>query len=132
MDHSYDNLGLEARNDLSRVRSMRVVKQDRNVAIAHEKPRKERKRALVAVSELDVKLKPPVSDFIQCNRCRKRKIKCNGDLNTGLACTSCRTVGATECQYSRVSTPISQIQSQYNLVSSRSTLYLPKKQQDAS
>ncbi|CAI7638647.1 unnamed protein product [Penicillium glandicola] len=67
-------------------RSMRVVKQERSLVIEREeKPRKQRKRALVA-----------------CNRCRKRKIKCNGDLNTGLACSSCRSVGATECQYIRV------------------------------
>ncbi|KAJ5951738.1 uncharacterized protein N7479_010151 [Penicillium vulpinum] len=65
---------------------MRVVKQERSLVVERdEKPRKQRKRALVA-----------------CNRCRKRKIKCNGDLNTGLACSSCRSVGATECQYIRV------------------------------
>ncbi|KAJ5355734.1 hypothetical protein N7517_010343 [Penicillium concentricum] len=66
-------------------RSMRVAKQERNLVERDDKPRKQRKRALVA-----------------CNRCRKRKIKCNGDLNTGLACSSCRSVGATECQYIRV------------------------------
>ncbi|KAJ9489330.1 hypothetical protein VN97_g3925 [Penicillium thymicola] len=67
-------------------RSMRVAKQERSLVVERdEKPRKQRKRALVA-----------------CNRCRKRKIKCNGDLNTGLACSSCRSVGATECQYIRV------------------------------
>ncbi|KAJ5869227.1 hypothetical protein N7455_004168 [Penicillium solitum] len=65
---------------------MRVAKQERSLVVERdEKPRKQRKRALVA-----------------CNRCRKRKIKCNGDLNTGLACSSCRSVGATECQYIRV------------------------------
>ncbi|KAJ6098651.1 hypothetical protein N7467_000186 [Penicillium canescens] len=85
MDHSYENLGLEARsNSLSGSRSSRVIKQERNVE-REEKPRKQRKRALVA-----------------CTRCRKRKIKCNGDLNNGLACSSCRSVGSTECQYMRV------------------------------
>ncbi|KAJ5807556.1 hypothetical protein N7447_011012 [Penicillium robsamsonii] len=64
---------------------MRVAKQERSLVERDDKPRKQRKRALVA-----------------CNRCRKRKIKCNGDLNTGLACSSCRGVGATECQYIRV------------------------------
>jgi hypothetical protein len=45
----YENLGLEARsNSLSGSRS-RVVKQERNVE-REEKPRKQRKRALVAVS----------------------------------------------------------------------------------
>ncbi|KAJ5757094.1 uncharacterized protein N7511_007276 [Penicillium nucicola] len=84
MDLSYENLGLEARsNSLSGPRS-RVIKQDPN-AEREEKPRKQRKRALVA-----------------CTRCRKRKIKCNGDLNNGLACSSCRSVGSTECQYMRV------------------------------
>jgi hypothetical protein len=124
MDHSYhDSLGLEVHNDLSGARSMRVIKQERHIPIDRdEKPRKQRKRALVAVSELDVQFKLPVSDFTQCNRCRKRKIKCNGDLNTGLACTSCRTVGATECQYSRVSSPcphprIALTQSQVNSLS---------------
>jgi hypothetical protein len=51
MDHSY-SLGLEAR-DLS-ARSMRVVKQERNMLDRDEKPRKQRKRALVAVSESDI------------------------------------------------------------------------------
>ncbi|CAG8903100.1 unnamed protein product [Penicillium egyptiacum] len=85
MDHTYDLAGLEARHNstISMARSMRVGKQER--LERDEKPRKQRKRALVA-----------------CNRCRKRKIKCNGDLNTGLACSSCRSVGATECQYIRV------------------------------
>ncbi|KAJ5782134.1 hypothetical protein N7457_003908 [Penicillium paradoxum] len=89
MDHPYDNLvGLDQaqhNSALPMARSMRVVKQDRSLVERDEKPRKQRKRALVA-----------------CNRCRKRKIKCNGDLNTGLACSSCRSVGATECQYNRV------------------------------
>ncbi|KAI2701484.1 transcriptional regulator family: Fungal Specific TF [Penicillium roqueforti] len=71
---------------ISMARSMRVAKQERSTLVEREeKPRKQRKRALVA-----------------CNRCRKRKIKCNGDLNNGLACSSCRSVGATECQYIRV------------------------------
>ncbi|KAJ5457182.1 hypothetical protein N7530_012456 [Penicillium desertorum] len=84
MDHTYDLSGLEARHcSISMAPSMRVAKHDR--LERDEKPRKQRKRALVA-----------------CNRCRKRKIKCNGDLNTGLACSSCRSVGATECQYIRV------------------------------
>ena len=49
MDHSYENLGLEARsNSLSGSRSTRVIKQERNVE-REEKPRKQRKRALVAV-----------------------------------------------------------------------------------
>ncbi|CAG8366255.1 unnamed protein product [Penicillium salamii] len=87
MDHSYD-LGLEARSEPKRAvsRSMRVVKQECNVGMPDgEKTLKPRKRALVA-----------------CNRCRKRKIKCNGDLNNGLACSSCLSVGANECHYSRV------------------------------
>ncbi|KAK9860202.1 hypothetical protein MYU51_010577 [Penicillium brevicompactum] len=87
MDHSYD-LGLVARSEPKRAvsRSMRVVKQECNGVVAdEEKTLKPRKRALVA-----------------CNRCRKRKIKCNGDLNNGLACSSCLSVGANECHYSRV------------------------------
>ncbi|OQD83042.1 hypothetical protein PENANT_c018G04234 [Penicillium antarcticum] len=49
MVHSYENRGLEARsNSLSDSRS-RVIKQERNVE-REEKPRKQRKRALVAVS----------------------------------------------------------------------------------
>ncbi|KAJ5177429.1 uncharacterized protein N7500_000128 [Penicillium coprophilum] len=89
MDHTYTNLSEldQARHNstISMARSMRVAKQERNLVERDDKPRKQRKRALVA-----------------CNRCRKRKIKCNGDLNTGLACSSCRSVGATECQYIRV------------------------------
>ncbi|KXG51882.1 uncharacterized protein PGRI_092750 [Penicillium griseofulvum] len=86
MDHTYGFSELETRHssNISMARSMRVAKE-RNLVERDDKPRKQRKRALVA-----------------CNRCRKRKIKCNGDLNTGLACSSCRSVGATECQYIRV------------------------------
>ena len=55
MDHTYDNMsGLDqARHNstISMARSMRVAKQERSLAIERdEKPRKQRKRALVAVS----------------------------------------------------------------------------------
>lgn len=55
MDHTYDNLsGLDqARHNstISMARSMRVAKQERSLVVERdEKPRKQRKRALVAVS----------------------------------------------------------------------------------
>ncbi|KAJ5121141.1 uncharacterized protein N7515_009102 [Penicillium bovifimosum] len=88
MDPTYDNMvGIDHsrhNSSLSMARSMRVVKQERSME-REEKPRKQRKRALVA-----------------CDRCRKRKIKCNGDLDSGKACSSCLSVGATECAYNRV------------------------------
>jgi hypothetical protein len=50
MDHSYDSLDMDVRNDNLSARSMRVVKQERTVVIDRdEKSRKQRKRALVAV-----------------------------------------------------------------------------------
>ncbi|KAJ5558074.1 hypothetical protein N7535_009564 [Penicillium sp. DV-2018c] len=88
MDPRYDNMvGIDQprhNHSLSMSRSMRVVKQERSLD-RDQKPRKQRKRALVA-----------------CDRCRKRKIKCNGDLDAGKACSSCLSVGATECTYNRV------------------------------
>lgn len=55
MDHSYD-LGLVARSEPKRAvsRSMRVVKQECNGVVAdEEKTLKPRKRALVAVCDVD-------------------------------------------------------------------------------
>ncbi|CAG7917351.1 unnamed protein product [Penicillium olsonii] len=109
MNHSC-NLGLEARREPKRAmsRSMRGVKQECNVGIAEEeKTLKPRKRALVA-----------------CNRCRKRKIKCNGDLNNGLACSSCLSVGANECHYSRVNS-LSTEEAIYYVPKSGRSNYLP-------
>jgi hypothetical protein len=39
----------------------------------------------------------------QCGRCRKRKIRCSGDLGTGMPCTNCKSAGHEHCQFLRVS-----------------------------
>ena len=59
MDHTYDHMpGLDQvrRNStISMARSMRVAKQERSTPVEREeKPRKQRKRALVAVSVLPI------------------------------------------------------------------------------
>src|SRR6266487_3122133 len=40
--------------------------------------------------------------FIQCGRCRRRKIKCSGDLGNGQGCTNCRSSGTPNCLFLRV------------------------------
>ncbi|TVY91233.1 putative transcriptional regulatory protein [Lachnellula willkommii] len=40
---------------------------------------------------------------VACGRCRKRKIRCSGDLGTGLPCTNCKSAGNENCQFLRVS-----------------------------
>jgi hypothetical protein len=60
MDPIYDNLvGIDQtshNSSVSMARSMRVVKQERSLAERDEKPRKQRKRALVAVSHFTPEL----------------------------------------------------------------------------
>ncbi|TVY37203.1 putative transcriptional regulatory protein [Lachnellula occidentalis] len=40
---------------------------------------------------------------VACGRCRKRKIRCSGDLGGGQPCTNCKGAGADNCQFLRVS-----------------------------
>ena len=60
-----------------------------------------RKRVPVAVSQRSIRTS--AADLYQCDRCRKRKIKCSGDQGDGSGCDNCKTVGWTECQFLRVS-----------------------------
>ncbi|EGE82683.1 hypothetical protein BDDG_05627 [Blastomyces dermatitidis ATCC 18188] len=39
---------------------------------------------------------------VACGRCRRRKIKCSGDIGNG-QCTNCRNAGTQSCQFLRVS-----------------------------
>ena len=39
----------------------------------------------------------------QCGRCRKRKIRCSGDVGAGLPCSNCKSAGHEHCQFLRVS-----------------------------
>ncbi|PGH06249.1 hypothetical protein GX51_02446 [Blastomyces parvus] len=39
---------------------------------------------------------------VACGRCRRRKIKCSGDIGNG-QCTNCRNAGSQSCQFLRVS-----------------------------
>ena len=43
--------------------------------------------------------------ILQCARCRKRKIKCTGDLQDGNGCEACQSAGVppSSCHYLRVS-----------------------------
>ncbi|TVY35084.1 hypothetical protein LSUB1_G006245 [Lachnellula subtilissima] len=40
---------------------------------------------------------------VACGRCRKRKIRCSGDLGGGLPCSNCKSAGNEHCQFLRVS-----------------------------
>ncbi len=42
-----------------------------------------------------------LTEHSQCSRCRKRKIKCSGDI-AGLGCQNCKNAGAEECNFLRV------------------------------
>lgn len=43
--------------------------------------------------------------LLQCGRCRKRKIRCSGDVGDGMGCTNCRSAGLApnQCLFHRVS-----------------------------
>ncbi|EGE00598.1 hypothetical protein TESG_07901 [Trichophyton tonsurans CBS 112818] len=43
---------------------------------------------------------------VACARCRRRKIKCSGDLGNGEACSNCKSSGTTGCLFLRVGLPI--------------------------
>ncbi|KAL4961224.1 uncharacterized protein BDV14DRAFT_192387 [Aspergillus stella-maris] len=42
---------------------------------------------------------------VACQRCRKRKIRCSGDVGDGQGCSNCRSSGNTLCQFLRASEP---------------------------
>lgn len=71
--------------------------------------KKPRKRNSVAVrifrsANERVLAKLNANSWIKCARCRKRKIKCTGDLHDGNGCGACQAAGAnhTSCFYLRV------------------------------
>jgi hypothetical protein len=39
--------------------------------------------------------------FVQCGRCRKRKIRCSGAQNDS-SCSNCKSAGNDDCQFNRV------------------------------
>ncbi|KJZ73831.1 hypothetical protein HIM_06724 [Hirsutella minnesotensis 3608] len=39
---------------------------------------------------------------VACGRCRKRKIRCSGDVGNGQPCLNCRNAGVEPCQFLRV------------------------------
>ncbi|EFR02884.1 hypothetical protein MGYG_05885 [Nannizzia gypsea CBS 118893] len=39
---------------------------------------------------------------VACSRCRRRKIKCSGDLGNNQACSNCKSSGTTTCLFLRV------------------------------
>ncbi|PKX90307.1 uncharacterized protein P174DRAFT_454374 [Aspergillus novofumigatus IBT 16806] len=45
---------------------------------------------------------------VACNRCRKRKIKCSGDIGDGQGCSNCRASGNKNCQFLRVNSSMLQ------------------------
>lgn len=78
---------------------------------AGREEKKPRKRNSVAVRTLTSEHIPNIADIIltcdrKCARCRKRKIKCTGDLHDGNGCEACQQAGTnqTHCFYLRVST----------------------------
>ncbi|KAH8431165.1 Zn(II)2Cys6 transcription factor domain-containing protein [Aspergillus melleus] len=44
----------------------------------------------------------PFLTVCQCQRCRKRKIKCSGDMGNNQGCSNCASVGNVNCQFLRV------------------------------
>lgn len=38
--------------------------------------------------------KPCILSVCQCSRCRKRKIKCSGDMSNGQGCLNCKNAGS--------------------------------------
>ncbi|KAK5651703.1 hypothetical protein OQA88_11769 [Cercophora sp. LCS_1] len=40
---------------------------------------------------------------VACGRCRKRKIRCSGDMGQGQPCLNCKNAGADQCLFLRVS-----------------------------
>ncbi|KAL4801924.1 hypothetical protein BDV18DRAFT_68134 [Aspergillus unguis] len=49
---------------------------------------------------------------VACMRCRKRKIKCSGDVGGGLGCSNCQSAGNIQCQFLRVNSSILQTKAQ--------------------
>ncbi|KAL4792734.1 hypothetical protein BDV19DRAFT_246986 [Aspergillus venezuelensis] len=45
---------------------------------------------------------------VACQRCRKRKIRCSGDVGDGQGCSNCQSSGNTLCQFLRVNSEILQ------------------------
>ncbi|KAL4897437.1 hypothetical protein BDV59DRAFT_44854 [Aspergillus ambiguus] len=78
-----------------------------------EAPQDVGERGLPCVSptpELDGKNRNSTRRRIQvaCNRCRKRKIKCSGDIGDGQGCSNCRSSGNHNCQFLRVNSSMLQ------------------------
>lgn len=62
-----------------------------------------RKRVPVAVCGSKLLVIYQSSPILQCERCRKRKIKCSGDEGDGRGCVNCKNAGWEGCQFLRVS-----------------------------
>ncbi|KAL4945947.1 hypothetical protein BDV06DRAFT_174502 [Aspergillus oleicola] len=45
---------------------------------------------------------------VACSRCRKRKIRCSGDVGDGQGCSNCRMSGNTQCHFLRVNSEMLQ------------------------
>lgn len=54
-----------------------------------------------------------ITDRTQCTRCRKRKIKCTGDVGDGSGCAACKAQGGDSmpCTFNRVSVSIQETSS---------------------
>ncbi|KAK2865282.1 hypothetical protein FQN49_003726 [Arthroderma sp. PD_2] len=50
---------------------------------------------------------------VACARCRKRKIKCSGDLGNGEACSNCKSSGTANCLFLRVNSAPLQTKASY-------------------
>ncbi|EEQ33255.1 uncharacterized protein MCYG_06074 [Microsporum canis CBS 113480] len=51
---------------------------------------------------------------VACARCRRRKIKCSGDLGNGEACSNCKSSGTTNCLFLRVNSSPLQTKASYS------------------
>ncbi|KAL4869672.1 hypothetical protein BDV12DRAFT_185000 [Aspergillus spectabilis] len=54
---------------------------------------------------------------VACQRCRRRKIRCSGDVGDGQGCSNCQSAGVTQCQFLRVNSSVMQTKVQASTAS---------------
>ena len=80
-----------------------MSRQDSPPVDGQSKSQAARKRVPVAVCSAQRRSYDSAENLVlQCDRCRKRKIKCSGSEGQGSACTNCLNAGYPNCQFLRV------------------------------
>ncbi|KAI4086242.1 MAG: hypothetical protein LQ344_007706 [Seirophora lacunosa] len=75
--------------------------QDQDSEKGEQQPRRRIGLAVRTSFQLEQQRLSKLMSCPQCSRCRKRKIKCSGDIG-GAGCQNCRNAGADECNFLRV------------------------------